>query len=240
MLEKRRWGGKEAAARGRARARSGRRTASVAVRAGWFMPGGRVTRARRLRVGPRLVPSPFTLAGGPMSFSRRALLRLSGAAALGSSLGPPTELAGEDLPFPAPLAALKPMTAGIPTISLEEHRARLVGAQRLMAEAGLEAIAVGPGTSLTYFTGAEWGLSERFLGFVLTREGDPAWVTPAFEKQRALEQIRMGTDVRAWEEDESPYDLVASILRARRAVGVRPRIKNPTPFPSTTAISNTP
>ena len=156
-----------------------------------------------------------------MSFSRRALLRLSGAAALGSSLQSPTELAGEDLPLPAPLAALTPMTAGIPPISLEEHRARMVGAQRLMAEAGLDAIAVGPGTSLTYFTGAEWGLSERFLGLVLTREGDPAWVTPAFERERALEQIQMGNDVRAWEEHESPYDLVASILRDRKVVGGR-------------------
>jgi Xaa-Pro dipeptidase len=165
-----------------------------------------------------------------MSFSRRALLRLSGAAALGSSLRPPTELAGEDLPLPAPLAALKPMTAGIPPIGLEEHRARLVGAQRLLVEAGLDAIAVGPGTSLTYFTGAEWGLSERFLGLVLTREGDPAWVTPAFERERALEQIRMGTDVRAWEEHESPYDLVASILRDRKVVGGRLGIEETMPF----------
>jgi Xaa-Pro dipeptidase len=165
-----------------------------------------------------------------MSFSRRALLRLSGAAAVGSSFGPPSELASEELPLPAPLAALEPMTAGIPPISLEEHKARLVGAQRLMAEAGLDAIAVGPGTSLTYLTGAEWGLSERFLGLVLTREGGPAWVTPAFEKERALEQIRIGTEVRAWEEHESPYDLVASILRDRKAVGGRMGIEETMPF----------
>jgi Xaa-Pro dipeptidase len=122
------------------------------------------------------------------------------------------------------------MTAGLPPISVEEHKARLVGAQRLMAEAGLDAIAVGPGTSLTYLTGAEWGLSERFLGLVLTREGGPAWVTPAFERERALEQIRMGTDVRAWEEHESPYDLVASILRDRKVVGGRVGIEETMPF----------
>ncbi|HXB54961.1 MAG TPA: Xaa-Pro peptidase family protein [Vicinamibacteria bacterium] len=165
-----------------------------------------------------------------MSFSRRALLRLSGAAALGSRLHPPTELAGEDLPLPAPLAELKPMTAGIPPIGLEEHKARLLAAQRLMTDAGLDAIAVGPGTGLTYFTGAEWGLSERFLGLVLTREGDPAWITPAFEKTRALEQIRMGSDVRAWEEHESPYDLVASILRDRKVAGGRMGIEETMPF----------
>src|SRR5260370_22143336 len=75
------------------------------------------------------------------------------------------------------------------------------------------------GSSLEHFTGAAWGLSERFFGMVLTREGDPAWVTPAFEKERALEQVRVGTDVRAWEEHESPYALVASVLRDRKATG---------------------
>jgi Xaa-Pro dipeptidase len=88
-----------------------------------------------------------------------------------------------------------------------------------MAQAGLDAIVVGPGTSLVYFTGARWGLSERFFGMVLPREGEPGWVTPAFEKGRALEQIQIGSDVRAWQEDASPYALVASILKDRGATG---------------------
>jgi Xaa-Pro dipeptidase len=122
------------------------------------------------------------------------------------------------------------MVSDVSPISSEEHKARVRSAQRLMVEGDLDALAVGPGTSLAYFTGAEWGLSERFLGLVLTREGDPAWVTPAFEKQRALEQIRIGTDVRAWEEHESPYDLVASILRDRKVGGGRLGIEEAMPF----------
>jgi Xaa-Pro dipeptidase len=86
-----------------------------------------------------------------------------------------------------------------------------------MAEGGLDALVMASGTSLVYFTGAEWGLSERFFGAVLFREGDPAWVSPAFEKARGLEQIRLGTDVRTWEEDESPFALVAALLRERSA-----------------------
>src|SRR5260370_6251795 len=85
------------------------------------------------------------------------------------------------------------------------------------------------GSSLEYFTGAAWGLSERFFGMVLTREGDPAWATPAFEKERALEQVRVGTDVRAWEEHESPYALVASVLRYRKATG-RVGVEEAMPF----------
>jgi Xaa-Pro dipeptidase len=122
------------------------------------------------------------------------------------------------------------MTDGVSPITVEEHRARLERAQRLLAQTGLDAVVIGPGSSLAYFTGAEWGLSERFLGVVLGRTGDPVWVTPAFEKDRALEQVRVGTDVRAWHEDESPYALVARALADRGVVAGRVGIDEAMPF----------
>src|SRR5207249_12299016 len=45
--------------------------------------------------------------------------------------------------------------------------------------------------------------------------GELGWVAPAFEKDRTLEQIQFGTDVRTWQEDENPYELVAAILKDR-------------------------
>ncbi len=66
--------------------------------------------------------------------------------------------------LPAAVRALPPMTDGVGPITVDEHRARLARAQKLLAEAGLDAMVVGPGSSLAYFTGADWGLSERFLG----------------------------------------------------------------------------
>ena len=122
------------------------------------------------------------------------------------------------------------MTEGVSPIAVDEHRARLARAQKLLAEAGLDAMVVGPGSSLAYFTGADWGLSERFLGTVLGRTGEPVWVTPAFEKDRALEQIRVGTDVRAWQEDESSYALVARALADRGAATGRVGIEETMPF----------
>jgi Xaa-Pro dipeptidase len=77
------------------------------------------------------------------------------------------------------------------------------------------------GTSLRYFTGARWWPSERFFGVVLTRDAEPVWVAPAFEKARAQEQIQVGSDIRTWEEHASPYEVVLGILRDRKvATGV--------------------
>jgi Xaa-Pro dipeptidase len=153
-----------------------------------------------------------------MSLSRRALLQLTGPVAVGTAL--PSGAAAAEGKVPAAIAALKPRLDGAVPISLDERRARIARAQQLMAQTGLDAILMASGTSLAYFTGAEWGLSERFFGAVLFRDGDPAWVTPAFEKERALEQVRLGTDVRAWEEDESPSALVAGLLREKNAARV--------------------
>jgi Xaa-Pro aminopeptidase len=160
-----------------------------------------------------------------MSLSRRQWLEICGLAALA-----PARPASAEGDTPPALAALRPMTAGVAPITTDEHRARLRRAQRLLVETGLEALVLASGSSLTYFTGAQWGESERFFGAVLTREGEPAWVTPAFERERALEQVRIGGDVRAWQEDESPYALVAALLRDRRVAAGRVGVEETMPF----------
>jgi Xaa-Pro dipeptidase len=156
-----------------------------------------------------------------MTLSRRDLLHLSLVSAAGAIV-PRASAAQSPAPAgetPPAIDALRPLTDGVTPITLDEHRARITRAQALMRGESLDAIVLASGSGLEYFTGAGWGLSERFFGAVITREGDPAWVTPAFEKGRGLEQIQIGTDVRAWEEHESPSALVAAILRDRKATG---------------------
>jgi Xaa-Pro dipeptidase len=170
-----------------------------------------------------------------MTLTRRDAFRLSGAAVFGASL-PHDVVAQPADDLPAPVAELQSMVEGVAPVTIEERRARLARAQGLLAESGLDALVLASGTSLVYFTGAEWGLSERFFGAVLTRDGDPAWVTPAFEKGRALEQVAFGSDVRAWEEHESPYALVASILKDRKATA-RIGIEETMPFVFADGIS---
>ena len=113
----------------------------------------------------------------------------------------------------SPIARLEPMTAGVIPISDAERRARIDRAQRLMAENQLDAMVIEPGSSMFYFTGVEWGLSERVFVMVLPAKGDIVWVCPKFEEDRALELVRFGHDIRTWHEDESPYKVLAGILR---------------------------
>jgi Xaa-Pro dipeptidase len=156
---------------------------------------------------------------------RRTFLRWSAAAGLGAAAAPHTTSA-----LPAQRAsALKPMTAGIVPITDDERRARLEKARRLMAENGVGAIYLEGGSSLFYFTGVRWGLSERPFVAVIPAKGELAWVCPAFEEARARELIRFGTDVRTWQEDASPYRLIAQILKDRGVatgrVGVEERLR---------------
>jgi Xaa-Pro dipeptidase len=161
--------------------------------------------------------------------SRRDVIR--GSVALGvAAVSPPARGDGATGDIPAPIAALTPMTDGVSPITTDEHRARIARARSLMAAEGLKALVLSSGTSLTYFTGAEWGDSERFFGAVLTRDGDPAWITPAFEMARGREQIRVGGDVRPWEEDQSPFALLATILKDGGAASGDIGIEETMPF----------
>lgn len=176
----------------------------------------------------------------PPALPRRRMLQLSGSAAAAAALvpGAASGQAPATDELPAPIRALAPMTEGVTPIGTDEHRGRLARAQALLAASGLDAVVVGPGSSLRYLTGAEWGLSERFLGCVLGRAGDPVWVVPAFERDRALEQIHLGTDVRAWQEDESPFAMVACALKEGGATA-RVGVEETMPFAFSDGIAQT-
>jgi Xaa-Pro aminopeptidase len=132
-------------------------------------------------------------------------------------------------PLPPSIRDLQPLTPAPAPITLAERETRIEKARRLMADQHLDAIFMESGTSLFYYTGVLWGLSERTFGIVIPRKGEIAWVTPAFEEARARELIKFGTDIRIWQEDESPFMLVADILRDRGIatgrVGMEERVR---------------
>lgn len=156
--------------------------------------------------------------------SRRDFLGLSASAAAAATLSPTlagaqTRLAGDE---PPAIAALKSMRDKAKPITVTERQGRLERARALMRANNMTAMMLNGGTSLDYFTGMKWWLSERLLAVVIPVQGDAFLVTPKFEEERALEQARSGplgagAEVLAWEEDESPYELLAKGLRARGA-----------------------
>ena len=116
------------------------------------------------------------------------------------------------------LAALKPPRHRAPPIITAEYDARLEKARGLMATLGADAVLIGAGASLRYFTGVGWGATERLVALVLPRRGRPIMVCPAFELGSLEASLVIEADIRLWEEDESPYDLAAGAALEAGAV----------------------
>lgn len=159
--------------------------------------------------------------------TRRAFLQTSSLALAGTAPGGllpgapegPGSQEADDLP--PSITALTPMTDGVVPISVDERRARLERARALMREHAIDALLLTGGTSLVYYANVAWGGGERLFAVVVPVRGTPFVVTPAFEEDRAREQLALGplgpdgAEVLTWHEDASPYALVAEGLAAR-------------------------
>jgi Xaa-Pro dipeptidase len=154
-------------------------------------------------------------------------MKISAALAGAAAVHPRLEAAPQT--GPDAIKRLKPMTDGIVPIRDEERWDRIRKAQRLMSENGIGAIFLEPGTSTFYYSAFRTWISERMIALVIPAKGDLAWICPKFEEDRMREIIRFGTDIRTWEEDESPYKLVAGIFRDRGVgtakVGIEERVR---------------
>ena len=142
---------------------------------------------------------------------RRHFLRIAGAAAAALTADGVRAAA-----FQPSITTLTSMRHRATPISTDERRTRLEKAQRLMKEHAIDAIVLTGGTSLIYFTGMRWGTSERLFAVVIPMKGAAFCVCPAFEEDRAREQLALGplvqTTVRTYQEDESPFERVAQGL----------------------------
>jgi Xaa-Pro dipeptidase len=156
-----------------------------------------------------------------MTLSRRNFLELATTAAAGAVL-PSSTIAAQTASdstakLPPSISKLKSLKSEAIPITVEERRARVERARELMQANNLQAIVVATGSSLPYFSAVHWWLSERFFAMVLPVKGEPFFVCPAFEEDRAREQIAAGpfgnkADVRTWQEDDDPYARVAQGL----------------------------
>jgi Xaa-Pro aminopeptidase len=156
-----------------------------------------------------------------MMISRRHFLGATSAAAAGASLGcaEPGSGAQSSEDLPASIARLTSWADRARPITMEERAGRIEKAKRLMRDNDLDALFLTGGTSMVYFTNVNWGGGERLFTVVVPVNGDAFVVCPAFEEDRAREQLALGplggSEVRTWEEHESPYERVAEGLRDR-------------------------
>ncbi|CTP84142.1 X-Pro dipeptidase [Xanthomonas translucens pv. arrhenatheri] len=109
-------------------------------------------------------------------------------------------------------AQLAPWPTPAPPIQPQEYQQRLAQARALLRAQGADALLIGAGASLRYFTGVAWGASERLVAMLLTAEGDPLLICPAFEEGSLDAVLRIPVRKRLWEEHEDPHGLVAEAL----------------------------
>jgi len=157
----------------------------------------------------------------PAVISRRGFLRLAATGAAASGTARPGAAAQQPpaSSLPSSIAALEPMTDQAQPISSGERKGRIERARQVMRGQRIDAVLLTGGTSLTYFTGARWGTSERLMALVLPARGDGLAVIPAFEEERVREQLPRellgNLEIRVWQETESPFARVAQALKDR-------------------------
>ena len=195
--------------------------------------------------------------------NRRRFLLSSAAAAAAPTVAlqaqRPTVAADPNLKLPPAIADLSSRRSEATPITLAEREQRLERARTLLAQHKIDGLVITTGTSLTYFTGLRWGQSERFFAWVLPAKGNPFVVCPVFEEGRVRERMEARpatlpaastTKVYTWNEDESPYTLLAKALKEAGISSGRIGIEERTQFafadgiahssPTLTAVSGTP
>ncbi len=128
------------------------------------------------------------------------------------------------------MARLQNMVSGVKPLTPEDYEERLEQARKLMAKADMDALFVSGGSDLSYFTDANWFLSERTFGGMINRKGKTIWGWPAFGAESAREMIPKDQELRTWEEHENPFQLIGGVLKdlgaASGRLGIAPATRS--------------
>jgi Xaa-Pro dipeptidase len=133
---------------------------------------------------------------------------------------------------PPSFSCLKPLGNRVRPITPDEFHSRLLHAQQLMSQSSpkFDALLIGPGTSLYYFSSIRWWMSERLLALVIPASGQPILICPAFEESRMRESLLFPAEIRSWQEDQNPFQLLAATVADRNLRTGRIGIEERLPF----------
>jgi Xaa-Pro dipeptidase len=149
--------------------------------------------------------------GALLRFSRRAAMAAIAAATAVAATSARAAVGARQV------TGLTPMTSGAKPISPAERNARVTKLQGLMQQKKIAALLVDTGSTLDYFTGVQWHLSERVTAAVIPAFGKTVIVTPFFEQPTIHEMLQIPAEIRTWQEDENPFELIAGALNDRGA-----------------------
>ncbi|MFD2239329.1 M24 family metallopeptidase [Aureimonas populi] len=121
-------------------------------------------------------------------------------------------------------------TVDVEGIGDGELLARVARAQELMRAAGVAALYLDTSQNLFYFTGLGLKPTERLHGAIIPAEGPVVFLSPAFEEPKTRSLLRIGEDIRVWEEHEDPTALVVEVLESLGCSGGAVAVDPATPF----------
>jgi len=159
---------------------------------------------------------------------RDALFRRSfllGAAALPAAMAcrgaqDPARTQEEHARLDELLSELSDRSGEVAPIAQEERQLRRVRLAAAMDRAGVQAFLCEGGASMQWLTGVSWGLSERAFALLVFADGSHAWLSPAFEAEKARLRIAAkggpGGAIHTWDEHVYAFEPLAALLRERR------------------------
>lgn len=111
------------------------------------------------------------------------------------------------------LDSLTSMTGSVAYITDRERQQRVSKLSGILAKQNVFAALIEPGSTLDYFTGVKWWLSERLTAGLVTADGALVFITPAFEESRLREMAGSSVEILIWQEDEDPFEILAAWMQ---------------------------
>ena len=101
---------------------------------------------------------------------------------------------------------------------------RLDAARRAAADAGLDALLIGPSADLQYLTGYDAHALERLTLLVVPVEESPTLIVPRLERPAAVAAVAPELRLVDHEDGTDPYTIVQDLVREAKSVGLGDRL----------------
>jgi Xaa-Pro dipeptidase len=146
---------------------------------------------------------------------RREFLTVAGAAAVYTVRSAEWGVRSENGQPRTPHSAFRTLGSQSPTLGPEAYARRIDRLQQELKTQKLDLFVAEPSTNFQYLAGYNPGRSERLILLMVPVAGAPVVICPSFEVER-LKRNSAIADVRGWEEQDDPWDLVTTAGRAMK------------------------